>query len=57
MGNMGNMSYCRFQNTVLDLRDCYYHMDDTDLSNEETQAMEALIETCKDIISAYGEKL
>jgi hypothetical protein len=26
---MGNMSYCRFSNTLGDLGDCYENMDDT----------------------------
>jgi len=25
---MGNMSYCRFQNTLMDLRDCIENWDD-----------------------------
>lgn len=46
---MGNMSYCRFQNTVSDLEDCYEHMDDEDLSPEEERARTRLIEICRDI--------
>jgi len=25
---MSNMSYCRFENTLADLRDCYENLDD-----------------------------
>lgn len=50
-----NMSYCRFQNTLIDLRDCYYNLDDEDLSEEEQNAREQLIELCKDIVEEYGE--
>jgi hypothetical protein len=25
---MANMSYCRFHNTLMDLEDCYEHLDD-----------------------------
>ena len=45
---MANMSYCRFQNTLQDLRDCYYNMSDS-LTGEEFHAREALIELCKSI--------
>lgn len=43
---MSNMSYCRFQNTLQDLRDCFEHLQDDDLSYEERQAREKLIEYC-----------
>ena len=46
---MANMSYCRFENTLHDLRDCYNNMDDSDLSDSEKQAKESLIDLCKDI--------
>lgn len=29
---MSNMSYCRFQNTLSDLKDCYYSMEDLDFN-------------------------
>jgi hypothetical protein len=51
---MSNMSYCRFRNTLSDLRDCVDHIDDeveTDeeegLSQEEASAREKLIELCR----------
>jgi hypothetical protein len=40
------MAHCRFQNTLLDLRDCYEHMDDDDLSDEEKDARQELLELC-----------
>lgn len=46
---MSNMSYCRFQNTLQDLRDCHENLWDTSMSREEFQAREALIALCKDI--------
>lgn len=54
---MANMSYCRFQNTVMDLQDCYDSLhemldDDEmaeDLSSEELRAKKRLIQLCKDI--------
>ena len=50
---MGNMSYCRFQNTLQDLRDCYENMDN-ELSEEEKKAQEKLIKLCVDIACDYG---
>ena len=49
----GNMGYCRFQNTLGDLHDCYERMDD-DLSDEETAARMRLIEVCMDIVENYA---
>jgi hypothetical protein len=46
---MGNMSYCRFQNTLLALRDCYESLWDDDLSDEEGQARDSLVKLCKTI--------
>lgn len=50
---MGNMSYCRFQNTLQDLRDCYENMDDTDLSDEEKRARRSLLKLCDQIADDY----
>lgn len=55
---MSNMSYCRFQNTLGDLRDCLrtmqgedeYYQVKKDLSDEEYQAMRTLIVTCQEIV-------
>lgn len=53
---MPNMSYCRFQNTLGDLRDCYENMDNPkQLSEEEQKARKALIKLCEDIASDYGD--
>jgi hypothetical protein len=51
---MGNMSYCRFINTLQDLRDCVEHIDD-ELSNEEAKAREKLIKLCQDIAGDFEE--
>lgn len=51
-----NMSYCRFQNTLPDLRDCYNNMDDGDLSPEEEKARKQLIEICRLIVEEYGDE-
>ena len=50
---MGNMSYCRFQNTLHDMRDCYENLDDYDLSNDEKQAKLSLIQLCTKISGEY----
>lgn len=49
---MSNMSYCRFQNTLNDLRDCYNAIeegeaDDSELSREELEAKTALLMLCE----------
>ena len=51
-----NMSYCRFHNTLIDLKDCYYNMEDEDLSEEEKEAKEKLIKLCCDIAQDYGNE-
>lgn len=54
---MANMSYCRFQNTLGDLRDCYESegMDDPEvLSDEERKARERLVALCVEIADDYG---
>ena len=50
---MANMSYCRFQNTLRDLKDCYEHIDDDDLSQDEIKARKKLIVLCTDISNDY----
>ena len=51
-----NMSYCRFENTFYDLRDCYEHISDEDLSRDEENARKKLIELCKEIVEECGEE-
>ena len=51
---MANMSYCRFQNTYSDLRDCDEHMDE-DLSIDEAKYRKRIIELCKRIVDCYGD--
>ncbi len=54
---MSNMSYCRFTNTASDLSDCYEHIDDDDLSDEETRARIALIKICMDIADDFRHEV
>jgi len=51
---MGNMSYCRFENTLDDLRDCYENMDNEHISTIEDKARDKLINLCVDIALDYG---
>jgi hypothetical protein len=53
---MSNMSYCRFRNTLADLRDCYENMDG-DISEEEAKARAHLIGICVDIALDYGDEV
>ena len=54
---MANMSYCRFQNTELDLRDCVnalgeaYELEEVDLSNDEQRAMNRMKQLCEDFLA------
>ena len=53
---MSNMSYCRFHNTLLALRDCRHILDEMPyaehdpLSEDELQSSIELIKTCDDIL-------
>lgn len=56
---MANMSYCRFQNTLADLRDCEESdgmWDPETLSDEEKRARTALISLCCTIASEHGDQ-
>ena len=48
---MANMSYCRFENTLEDLRDCRDNLDDN-LSNtkREARARIELVKVCQQIV-------
>ncbi len=54
---MANMSYCRFRNTVGDLRDCADNMDDDDLSTEEQRARHRLIKLYVQIADDYRDEV
>lgn len=53
------MSYCRFQNTRIDLCDCVDEMvnaeflEDLDLSIEEKNAMNRMYQLCQDFITEF----
>jgi len=54
---MANMSYSRFENTSVDLRDCYEAMDDGDLTEGEKKARMRLIKLCVRIAEEFGDEL
>jgi len=55
--NMGNMSYCRFENTTRDLLDCQGALEeDAELSESENRARIRLISLCKQIADEYYEE-
>jgi len=53
--SMPNMSYVRFENTYYDLKDCFDHLEDTDLSSNEQSYRKKLIDLC-DQIREYIEE-
>ena len=57
---MPNMSYCRFENTTLDIDDCLNAIQDSyeecaDLSSREVQALHRLLEQAEEIIDLSEE--
>jgi hypothetical protein len=50
---MSNMDYCKFQNILNDLRECYDAMYD-ELSPEEESARDHIIELCKSIVKEFA---
>ena len=50
---MPNLSYCRFRNTLNDLKDCLDVIDYEsieDLSDEELMALKQMVDVCEQII-------
>ena len=52
---MANMSYCRFENTLRDLQDCYANMDNDDLSKSEFYMRRRMVELCMSIANEYDD--
>lgn len=55
---MANMSYCRFTNTLADLRDCNDWLSENEpskLSEEELKAFMRLVKLCRRIVDDYEE--
>lgn len=61
---MGNMSYCRFENTHKDLLDCqealqgYGSLQEAfeEVNQYEKRYVKRLVELCKDIVDEFGEE-
>lgn len=56
---MANMSYCRFQNTLPDLRDCEESegmYEPETLSEEERRARKSLIAVCARIAAEFEDE-
>ena len=48
------MGYVRFENTLRDLRDCFEHMEEDDLSPSERNYRDAMVKLCDQISAEYG---
>lgn len=58
---MSNMSYCRFRNTVRDLRDCQQALSEMgdvqkELSEEEFAAAKRLLRVCRDLADDFTDE-
>ena len=52
------MSYCRFENTVTDMRDCINAIEDQEtdeLSNYEVRALSSFLDLAREIINLEPE--
>lgn len=62
---MANMSYCRFENTYHDLKDCYEALNEAGslesleqtVNEYEKKFIQKLVELCKDITDEFGDEL
>ncbi len=53
---MSNMGYCRFQNTLSDLRDCVEALEDgKKLSDEERAAADRMVEVAETFIELMND--
>jgi hypothetical protein len=55
---MANMSYCRFRNTLTDLSDCLYEIEngiENSLSRDESNAFAELVEVCRIIAERFED--
>ena len=53
---MSNMGYCKFENTLRDLKDCEDTIGDKSESESEEKARKRLIELCKQIADEQAER-
>jgi hypothetical protein len=55
---MSNMSYCRFYNTLQDLKDCAEYLEEhgmSELTSNERTAAKKLVALCGDVAERFGE--
>lgn len=50
-----NMSYCRFHNTVTDMKDCIDYVWDMDLSEDENKKRIKFIELCREVAEQFED--
>ena len=56
---MGNMSYCRFKNTSMDLQDCLEAIENNELDNlvdYEYEGIQDILDYCEEILE-YKDRL
>ena len=53
-GNMSDIKYTIFFNTLIDMMECYEDMDREDIPEEEIEAKKELIRLCTVIAKKYG---
>jgi|TARA_X000001316_G_C890390_1_gene12346 hypothetical protein len=51
---MGNMSYCRFENTMSDLKDCLRHIDCKAENSYDESARQEMLELFREINEDWG---
>lgn len=51
---MSNMSYCRWQNTYLDLLNCFEHLEDTGLNASENTYRSSVLELAASMLYEIG---
>ena len=51
---MGNMSYCRFENTMIDLIDCLCHIDHEAENDRDEQARQEMLTMFKEIFEDWN---
>jgi len=57
---MANMTYCRFQNTLKDLQDCFDALNDEpidELSGDELASAKDMLLLCEEFIQEHSEKM
>ena len=50
-----NMAYCRWENTKLALRDCYYTLNESLDSDTEVESRNEVIDLCQSILEEAKE--